>query len=473
MHDSPGTSLLALMSSPQSRRVVTLAMPIILANIAVPLVGIVDTAVMGRMNEPRYMAAVAIGAIIFSSVFWLFGFLKMGTGGLVAQALGAAENTSNKKEIDCTILRTLGIASTIGIVLILLRQPMGQLAMLAFEISDEVKQLALEYYDIRILAAPATLMIYGILGAFIGLQNMRSVLVLQLILNVGNIILTIVFFKYFDGGIAGVALASVIAEYLSLVYGLLKLQQINPLWPLTVSTTDVFNTNALRRLFVVNSNLFIRTLCLTFSFYWLTRSSGQLGELTLAANSILIHLLHFSAHALDGFAHAAETLCGNAYGKARATLSRAQSKQQDAPASGLSAHTEFHQAVVLSSLWGCLFAILFVVLYFFCGQWFINMMTTQSAVREHANLWLWWIVISPVVGVAGFLLDGIYIGVTHTRDMRNAMLQSALIFLAANLALVQLFGNNGLWMSYMVLMLARALTLYRTYPRIIAAIRTR
>ena len=470
MHSTPGTRLQALLTSHDSRRVVMLAVPIILANIAVPLVGIVDTAVMGRMAEPRYIAAVAIGAIVFSSVFWIFAFLKMGTGGLVAQALGSASDTSSKEDIDCTVLRALGIAATIGVLLILLRQPMGQLTMLAFDINDQVKELALEYYDIRILAAPATLMIYCILGAFIGLQKMRSVLMLQLILNVGNIVLTILFFSYFKGGIAGVALASVIAEYLSLVYGLSKLQQINPLWPLAVSPGRVFNAEALRRLFVINTNLFIRTLCLTFSFYWLTRSSGQLGELTLAANSILIHLVHFSSHALDGFAHAAETLCGNAYGKARARLNVLRNNTDESLSTvAVAPAMEFHQAVLLSTFWGCLFALLFVVLYLLFGQWIINMMTTQTAVREHAGIWLWWIVISPLVGVAGFILDGIYIGVTHTRDMRNAMIQSAIIFLAANLDLVKLFGNHGLWMSYMVLMIVRALTLLRTYPRIINA----
>ncbi len=473
MQNNSQTSLTALLSSRDSRRVLVLAVPIILSNIAVPLVGIVDTAVMGRMAEPRYLAAVAIGAIIFSSVFWLFGFLKMGTGGLVAQALGSASAGSNDDEINCTVLRALCIAATIGVLLVLFRQPMGQLAMLAFDINDDVKKLALEYYDIRILAAPATLMIYCILGAFIGLQKMRSVLILQLILNVGNIVLTIIFFRYFDGGIAGVALASVIAEYLSLAYGLSKLQQINPLWPLAVPLAKVLDAGALRRLFVINANLFVRTLCLTFSFYWLTRSGGQLGELTLAANSILIHMVHFSAHALDGFAHAAETLCGNAYGKARAMLATSANKTGDQLAGeyGVSSDMEFRKAVLLTAFWGCIFAVLFVAFYMICGPWIINMMTTQEAVRDHANLWLWWIIVSPLVGVASFLLDGIYIGVTHTRDMRNAMLQSAIIFLAANLLLVQLFGNHGLWMSYMVLMLARALTLYRTYPRIIHAMK--
>ena len=455
MHHTPLTRLL---TGKDSRRVLTLALPIILSNIAVPLVGIVDTAVMGRMSEPRYIAAVAIGAIIFSSVFWLFGFLKMGTGGLVAQALGSAK----QHDIDSTVLRALLIAAVIGLLLVLLRSPLGTLAVLAFDTNDEVKILARQYFDIRILAAPATLVIYSMLGAFIGLQQMRSVLMLQLILNIGNIVLTIVFFHYFNAGIRGVALASVIAEYISLLYGLIRLHSINPIWPAGIPMSTVLNATALKHLFVINANLFVRTLSLTFAFYWLTRSGGQLGELTLAANAILIHMVHFSAHALDGFAHAAETLCGNAYGKARALTSRPASSTAD---------SEFRQAVLLSGFWGCIFALVFVVFFWLAGDWVINMMTTQQEVRDHARNWLWWIVLTPIVGISSFILDGIYIGVTHTREMRNAMLQSATIFLAANLLLVHFWGNDGLWMSYMILMIARSVTLFRNYPGIIAAMR--
>lgn len=483
MPDKTTISWEFLTRSHRSRRVLWLAAPIILSNIAVPLVGIVDTAVMGRMAEPRYMGAVAIGAIIFSSVFWLFGFLKMGTGGLVAQALGSASADSDSHAatlqgagdsthasdsgaslIDSTIYRALAIAAAIGFLIILLQWPIGVGALKAFDVSDQVKTLAYDYFAIRIYAAPATLMVYSLLGAFIGLQQMRAVLVLQLILNLGNIALTILFFSAFDGGIKGVALATVIAEYASLAYGLYRLQQVRSLWPLKIPLGTILDTAALARLLQVNANLFVRTLCLTFSFYWLTRSGAKISEMTLAANSILIHMVHFSAHALDGFAHAAETLCGNAYGKAITTKNRLL-KQGDKPSENAS--SEFRMAVILTCFWGYVFGLLISIIYLLFGTDIIAMMTTQADVREYAERWLWWIILSPLIGVGGFMLDGIYIGVTHTRDMRNAMLLSAAIFLVANLILVQLYGNTGVWISYFILMIARALTLYRTYPRII------
>jgi len=485
-----------LLHSRRSRRVVTMALPIMLSNVSVPLVGIVDTAVMGRMSEPSYLGAVAIGAIIFSSVFWLFGFLRMGTGGLVAQALGTASidstqttttvstgssGASGTNGIDAVISRALVTGGAIGLLIVLAQVPIGVLALKAFEVTSDVKTLAADYFTIRVFAAPATLMTYSILGALIGLQQMRSVLVLQLVLNIGNVLLTLLFFSVFDAGIKGVAMATVIAEYLALAYGLHRLQTIRRFWPLQVSLHEILDGNALARLFRVNRDLFIRTLCLTFSFYWLTRSGAKINELTLAANSILIHMVHFSAHALDGFAHAAETLCGNAYGRAQAMLKTTTQKPRKAelssdeagniPASHLSPSDDFRQTVMLTHIWGYLFALGFVLVFLLFGEAIIAMMTTQEAVREHANRWLPWIIISPLIGVSSFLLDGIYIGVTHTRDMRNAMVVSALVFLVANLLLVQLLGNTGLWMSYFVLMLARTLTLYRTYPRIMKRVK--
>lgn len=318
------------------KRVLILALPIILSNVTTPLVGIVDTAVMGRMAEPRYLGATAIGAVIFSSVFWLFGFLRMGTGGLVAQALGgrdaAAAPSPEKNEIDYAIARALLIALILSVVLIVLRHPIANLALRAFTASADLKSLVLDYYHIRIFAAPATLMVYATLGALIGLQDMRSIFLVQLTLNVSNVLLTIGFFEFTDWGIKGVAFATVLAEYLALALSLFVLQKKIALWPIQLSAARLIDTDSMRRLFEVNGNLFIRTLCLTIAFYWLTQSGSRLGELTLAANAILLHMVHFMAYALDGFAHAAETLCGYAYGKRNTGCSgRRQKLQRSGP----------------------------------------------------------------------------------------------------------------------------------------------
>ena len=299
---------------------------------------------------------------------------------------------------------------------------------------------------------------------------MRAVLLIQLILNFSNIALTILFFHVFDGGVKGVALATVIAEYLSLFYAIYALIKAVRLWPLTVRLSAILDPLAMKLLFVVNANLMVRTLALTVAFYWLTESGVRLGITVLAANSILLHMLHFSSYALDGFAHAAETLCGNAYGRARRITGRDRSnEEQTAATTDTRPGGEFSEAAAVCFIWGLVFSLVFVVGFWIFGHHIIALMSDQPQVREMAAIWLWWIVFSPLVAVTGFILDGIYIGVTHTRDMRNAMLQSLVIFLLANLILVEFFGNTGLWISYYILMIARALTLFRTYPRIMQA----
>jgi len=470
-------------------RVLRLAIPIILANISVPLTGIVDTAVMGRMDDPVYMGAVALGAIIFSSIFWLFGFLRMGTGGLVAQAFGASQSTTSElsstatgsdpgrnltaktdaAEITLVIYRAILIGAVLGVVLVLLQKPIAILAMKAFSGGVALEALASDYFNIRIYAAPATLITYSILGALIGLQQMRAVLLIQLLLNFSNIALTILFFQVFDGGVKGVALATVIAEYLSLFYAIYALIKAIRLWPLSVALSTILDPLAMKLLFVVNANLMVRTLALTVAFYWLTESGVRLGTTILAANSILLHMLHFSSYALDGFAHAAETLCGNAYGRARRIAGGGGNEGQTATTTDTGSDREFTEAAAVCFIWGVVFSLVFVLVFWIFGHHIIALMSDQPQVREMAAIWLWWIIFSPLVAVSGFILDGIYIGVTHTRDMRDAMLQSLLIFLLANLILVEFFGNTGLWISYYVLMIVRALTLFRTYPRIMQA----
>ncbi len=483
---SPASWVLAW-KSPVRSRALQLAVPIIFANISVPLVGIVDTAVMGRMADPDYMGAVALGAIIFSSIFWIFGFLRMGTGGLVAQVMGAASGSASDKPLDSssrratpessyqhelalTLYRALLTALVLGLLILIAQKPIAILAMRAFSADSTLQALTLDYFFIRIFSAPATLLHYAVIGALIGLQQMRQVLYVQLLLNVGNVVLTLLLFAVFDAGIKGVALATVIAEYASLLYALIVLNKSTRIWPIRVKFATLLEPAPLRHLLAININLLIRTLGLTIAFYWLTESSLRIDKLTLAANAILIHMLHFSAHALDGFAHAAETLCGFAYGKAKQIRS-SRSRAGDQVTGYENTLTAFHHALMVCTIWGVIFAVLFSIFYWLAGSWIINLMTNQLDVRAHAGQWLWWIILSPLVAIWGFLLDGLYIGVTHTRDMRNAMLQSVAVFLLANLLLIHWWGNTGLWMSYYVLMLARALTLWRYYPRILTAMR--
>ena len=428
------------------KRVLWLAIPIILSNISVPLVGIVDTSVMGRMPSPAYLSATAIAATLFSSIYWVFSFLRMGTSGLVAQSLGA----NKLQRAERNGIRSIVLAVAFGITLLLVAPGLFKLGMWSMDVNQEVYDLAHQYFYIRIFSAPATLVLYSIIGTLVGQQRMGSVLSLQLILNLSNVALTLALFNLTDWGIRGVAVATVISEYLAAVCGLWMLwQSLNLKQHLldNQSLAWLYERSKLIEFFRIGGNLFIRTMCLTAAFYWLMVMSAKLGVIVLAVNAVLFQLLNFMAHALDGFSHAAETLVGHAYGKRdRVALSN---------------------AVKAATFWGTIFALIFTVVYASFGGVFFDAMTTQKEVQNAARTWVWWIVLTPLVGVWGFLLDGIFTGTTHTREMRNGMIVSLTLFFCASAILVPLMGNHGVWLSYYILMLARAATLGYWYHRIL------
>lgn len=424
-------------------RVLAMALPIMLANASVPLVGVVDTAVMGQMPEPRYIGAVAIGSTLFSSIFWLFGFLRMGTGGLVAQALGANE----PNQIKLTVSRSMLLAVMIGLLLILFKEPLFSAAIHWINTTPEMRQLTLTYYSIRVYAAPATLMLYAIIGSLVGLQKMAQVMFIQLILNGVNIALTLGFFHWFEWGLRGVAWATVISEYLALSIGLILLLRYQPLSRTLLLNATFWAKKSWTQLIRINSDLFIRTLCLIIAFYWLTAASANFGETVLAANTLLIQLLHFMAHALDGFAHTAESLGGNAYGK--------RDRRQ------------FILYTRTSTECALLTAAVFCTGYLFLGEILLRWMTSMEAVISLAQIYLPWLILAPLLSVWSFVLDGIFIGVTRSREMRNGMLISLSAYIVASLVFVPWLGNHGLWLSYFVLMLSRAITLGIRIPNIL------
>lgn len=427
-------------------RVLWLAVPIILANITVPLVGIVDTAVMGRMESPAYLSATAIAATIFSSIYWVFGFLRLGTSGLVAQSLGASEHQRAQRNG----LRSIALALIFGCLLLLAAPLLFQLGMWSMNVSTEIHSLAKQYFSVRVFSAPATLTLYSIIGILVGQQRMRAVFVLQLILNVTNVILTLAFFHLTDWDIVGVALSTLISEYLAMICGLAML------WKSLQFRANVLDNNSLawlwdqhklREFFRIGSDLFVRTLCLTAAFYWLMVMSAKLGVVVLAVNAVFIQMLHLMSHALDGFSHAAETLTGHAYG------------QRDSVA--------LSSAVRAATFWATILALMFTVVYALFGGPIFDSISTHLEVQDAARTWLWWIALTPLVGVWSFLLDGIFTGTTHTREMRNGMIVSLTMFICASVVLVPLLDNHGLWISYYILMLSRAATLGFWYPRIL------
>lgn len=424
------------------RRIWALAGPIILSNLSVPLVGAVDTAVVGQLPDPVYIGAVALGAIIFNFLYWGFGFLRMGTTGFVAQAYGAGD----VHEIRATLMRTVLLAGCLGLVVVLLQKPIGQFALWGFSGEPELEQLTLDYYSIRVWSAPAALTHYAILGCLIGMQNTRAAFILQITLNGTNVVLDLVFVLGLGLGVEGVALATLLSEYLAALVGAcLALRNVNRLGGDWVRLRIV-DTAALKAMLHVNANIFLRTLCLIFAFAYFTATATKLGTIFLAANAVLIHLQHFLAYGLDGFAHATEALTGSAFGARNSAA--------------------FRQSVRISTLWAFAVAGLFTLTYAGLGTSAIRIMTGIVEVQAVASDYLPWVIISPMLSVWSFQLDGIFIGTTRSTEMRDGMLISLIVYLAAVWIFTPLWHNHGLWLSLMIFMIVRAITLGLWYPRI-------
>ncbi len=427
-------------------RVWRLAGPLILSNLSTPLLGLADSAVVGHLPDPVYLAAVALGTTVFNVTFWLFGFLRMGTIGLTAQSLGAAA----PDEVRAVLARAAMVAFGIGCLIIMLQGPLFALALSAMAPSDEVAVHFAAYYDIRIWAAPAMLLDYVIVGWLVGMQNTRAALYLSLFLNITNIGLDILFVVGFGWAAEGVAAATVIAHYLTFALGLWllrgELRRLGGGW----IKARILAGAELRRLFAINRDIFLRTLMLTLSHAAIVAIASRLGDLVLAANAVLMNLHNLMTFAVDGFSHAAQALCG------RSTGARDRG--------------EFRAAVVACSVWGIAFATVFSAVYLFAAGPMVGLITTIPEVRATADAYLLWVAVIPVVSIWAFLLDGIFLGATRTAEMRNAMLVAVLIYGAALALLVPSFGNHGLWLSLTIFLAARGVTLAVRYPALERAI---
>ncbi|NIA69047.1 MATE family efflux transporter [Pelagibius litoralis] len=427
------------------RRVWKLAGPIMLANLTTPLLGAVDTAVVGHLPDPRFIGGVAVGSLIFSFLFWGFGFLRMGTTGFTAQAFGAGDTA----ELRAALLRPLALAAVFGLLIILLQAPVRIFALWAVDASAAVSGETAVYFDVRVWSAPATLANFTVLGWLLGVQRARTALVLQIVLNGINIVLDLIFVLGFGWGVAGVAWATLIAEVSAALLGAtIVLHSLGRLPGGQVfggqDLTRLMDRGRLLALFKVNADIFLRTIMLLLAFGVFTSQGAGLGDLTLAGNAVLLQFQTIISHGLDGLAHAAEILVGGAYGaKNRRT---------------------FRQAVLVCGLWSLGAALLLSLFFIVAGQAIIALFTDIAAVRQFAEDYLWWIILSPLVSVWSFLLDGVFIGATRTAAMRNAMVLSLICFLAAAWLLVPAFGNHGLWLSFTLFMAARAVTMGLYYP---------
>jgi len=422
-----------------NRRVLAIAVPIVLSNATIPLVGIVDTGVIGQLGEAAPIGAVGLGSLVLTSVYWIFGFLRMGTVGLTSQALGAA----NRAEADALLSRALMIGLAGGLMLALLQVPFFAAVFWIARGSAEVEALARAYMEVRILSAPAAIAVYGITGWLIAHERTRGVLAMQVWTNGVNMALSAWFVLGLGWGVEGVALATFIAEWSGFALGLWLCRDAlaRPGWR---DCARVFDRLRLLRMAAVNTDILLRTLMLEVIFVSFMFYGTALGDVKLAANQVLLQFLMFTAFALDGFAFAAEALVGSAFGaRDRARLRR---------------------AAVLTSAWGAGAVIGLAALFAVFGGAIIDLLTTAEDVRAEARVYLVWMVAAPVLGWAAWMLDGIFIGATRTREMRNMMAVALAVYIVAALTLVPLVGNHGLWVALLLSFVARGVTLGLKYP---------
>jgi multidrug resistance protein, MATE family len=423
-----------------------IALPIILSNLSTPLLGLVDTAVIGNLGNPALIGAIAVGGMIFSFLFWGFGFLRMGTTGLVAQALGAG----NQSEARAAFYRAFIVGASIGFLLLIFQLPIIAFGLSIIDASEQVETAALTYFQIRIWGAPLSLAHLAILGYLLGQQDTRSILIIQLLLNITNIILDFVFVVGLDLEVAGAAAATVLAECLALIVGLSIVLRKMKGSSLLIPSSQLIDTMALKRMFVVNRDIMIRTICLIFAFAWFTNEGAKSGDILLATNAILMQFVSFSAFFLDGFALAAESLVGNAVG--------ARNKQQ------------LKLSIIYSTQLSFMTAILVSTSFLIIGTTVIEILTNVREVRDAAATYLPWAIAAPVISIWCYLLDGIFIGATRTPEMRNAMIISLAAYLMGWWILADAFGNHGLWASLMIYFVARAASLSWYLPRLIRSL---
>ncbi len=406
------------------REVWRLAWPMIVSNISVPLLGVIDTAILGHLDSPVYLGAVAVGASILNFLLWGFGFLRMGTTGLVARALGGARPNL------CQLL--LAQAALLGIVLALAliatQSLIFPIAMTLMEPGPEVKSWALNYCSIRIYAAPATLVNYAVIGWFIGLQDTRSPLLLMLATNLLNIILDWLLIVVLDMKSDGAATATVIAEYASLLLALGLVQRKRRKLPGHLVWTHLRQLGSYLELIRVNRHLFVRTASLLFAFAFFTAQGAQQGETILAANAILLQLLMLTAYGLDGFAHAAEALTGKAIGAGR--------------------REDFFRACRSSSLWALLTAVAITSVFVIFNGPIIGLFSDIPEVINTVNHYYPWLCALPLLAAGSYQLDGIFIGAGKSQAMQNAMLLACFGVFLPLWWLTQGLGNHGLWFAF-------------------------
>lgn len=422
------------------RSVLTVAVPIMLSNVSEPLIGVVNTAVIGQLKEPYYIGAIAVGALIFSFIFWGFGFLRLSTGGLSAQALGAGDRT----ELVAVLIRALMIGLGAGLGLVLLSPFIRDAAFDLVGGSEEIRAHGETYFNYRIFAAPAALANYCVMGWFIGQSRAKLAFVVQLFLNLTNMALSAFFVLGLGMTSDGVGLAALIAEWSAVTLALVLAAIILRGMGAHISWPRILDPVRFKRTLLMNGDVMIRTLCLVFAFTFFTARGARAGDVIVAANAVLLNLFEVSAYLIDGFAYASEALVGQSVG--------ARNRER------------FRAAVWLTSVWAMVLGVICSLVIWFFGTALVDLMTLSPEVREMARAYLPWVAVSPVLGVICFQFDGIFTGAMATKDMRNMMIVSLGVFLLAWWMLEGRYGNHGLWAALNIFFIARGISFATRMP---------
>lgn len=416
---------------PISKDILHIAIPSIVSNITVPLLGLVDVTIVGHLGAASYIGAIAVGGMLFNMIYWIFGFLRMGTGGLTSQAFGRQDF----EEISGMLLRSLGISLMLAFSLIILQYPIRVIAFQLIEASPEVQELATRYFHICIWGAPATLCLYSFTGWFIGMQNTRFPMYIAILQNLVNIVSSLFFVFGLNMKVEGVALGTLIAQYAGIIMAIILTSKNYRSLKQHINLENLWERSAMANFFRVNRDIFLRTLCVVAVTVFFTSTGAAYGDVVLAVNTILMQLFTLYSYIMDGFAYAGEALTGKYIGA------------KDSKGMHATVHHLFK--------WGTTSAIVFTLLYLIGGKWFLGLLTDDTTVIAASSEYFYWVLAIPIVGYGAFLLDGICIGATATHLMLRSMVVAAGVFFLTYYSLHEAWGNHALWLAFILYLLLR------------------
>ena len=416
-----------------NKRILQIAVPSIISNIAVPLLGLIDVTIVGHLGAAAYIGAIAVGGMLFNIIYWIFGFLRMGTSGMTSQAYGKHD----LDEVARLLLRSVGVGLLIAIILVTLQYPIRKLAFTFIQTTEEVERLATLYFRICIWGAPAMLGLYGFAGWFIGMQNSRFPMYIAITQNIVNIAASLCFVYLFHMKVAGVAWGTLTAQYAGFLMALLLWRRYYGGLKKHVAWHEVLKKEAMLRFFQVNRDIFLRTLCLVIVTLFFTSAGAAQGEIVLAVNTLLMQLFTLFSYIMDGFAYSGEALVGKYVGA------------NNQPA--------LYRTVRQLFIWGVGLSTGFTLLYFFGGKSFLGLLTNEISVIREAENYFYWVLAIPLTGFAAFLWDGIFIGATATRQMFYSMLVASGSFFLVYYSLHEWMGNHALWLAFIVYLSLRGI----------------